>query len=230
MRGAETERAQRFQAWDRNHDGIIQGNEWRAPEELFHQMDFDRNSVLSRDEFLGRAVTAEHPVTSADREMPFEQLDHNNDGVLTSTEWHGGRSGFQQLDRNRDNVVSRSEYGSTTSGSVFGSSGADREMQFSDVDYNRDGYISSSEWSGTVQEFRRMDRDGDNRITTGEFAAYGTAGEEEFLRRFRGLDNNNDGYVSRQEWRGNSRAFDRIDTNNDGFVSRDEFAARSRRR
>jgi Ca2+-binding EF-hand superfamily protein len=41
--------------------------------------------------------------------------------------------------------------------------------------------------------------------------------------RFRGLDRNNDGVVSRAEWRGNAQAFDNQDWNNDGVLSGDEL-------
>jgi hypothetical protein len=51
--------------------------------------------------------------------------------------------------------------------------------------------------------------------------------------RFRGLDRNNDGVVSRAEWRGNAQAFENQDWNNDGVLSGDELepaAARGRGR
>ena len=38
-------------------------------------------------------------------------------------------------------------------------------------------------------------------------------------RRFRGMDRNNDGVVSRQEWRGSARSFEVHDWNNDGVIS-----------
>ena len=41
--------------------------------------------------------------------------------------------------------------------------------------------------------------------------------------RFRGMDTNNDGVITRREWRGNARAFDRFDTNRDGILSGTEI-------
>ena len=38
-------------------------------------------------------------------------------------------------------------------------------------------------------------------------------------RRFRGMDRNNDGVISRQEWRGSARSFAVHDWNNDGVIS-----------
>ena len=41
--------------------------------------------------------------------------------------------------------------------------------------------------------------------------------------RFRGLDTNGDGVISRNEWRGNSQSFRRLDRDGDGVISRDEY-------
>lgn len=41
--------------------------------------------------------------------------------------------------------------------------------------------------------------------------------------RFRGMDVNNDGVITRREWRGNAVSFDRFDTNHDGILSGTEI-------
>ena len=41
-------------------------------------------------------------------------------------------------------------------------------------------------------------------------------------RRFRGMDRNNDGVISRNEWRGSRQSFDVHDWNNDGVLSNEE--------
>jgi len=43
-------------------------------------------------------------------DVRFNDLDLNNDGVLSSSEWRGSMSEFDRLDRNNDRVVSLSEY------------------------------------------------------------------------------------------------------------------------
>ena len=40
--------------------------------------------------------------------------------------------------------------------------------------------------------------------------------------RFRGMDRDNDGYITRREWRGNSQSFSRQDRNRDGVISHNE--------
>jgi hypothetical protein len=47
--------------------------------------------------------------------------------------------------------------------------------------------------------------------------------------RFRGMDTNADGQVTRAEWRGNDRAFQNQDWNNDGLLSGDEVRTGGRR-
>jgi Ca2+-binding EF-hand superfamily protein len=47
--------------------------------------------------------------------------------------------------------------------------------------------------------------------------------------RFRGMDRNRDGMVTRSEWRGNARSFRNQDWNNDGVLSGREVRARAQR-
>ena len=47
--------------------------------------------------------------------------------------------------------------------------------------------------------------------------------------RFDGMDRNNDGVITRSEWRGNNVAFNNQDWNNDGVLSGDEVDANGRR-
>jgi Ca2+-binding EF-hand superfamily protein len=46
-----------------------------------------------------------------------------------------------------------------------------------------------------------------------------TASAQQQQMRFRGMDGNRDGRITRAEWRGNARAFDRHDVNNYGVLS-----------
>jgi hypothetical protein len=41
--------------------------------------------------------------------------------------------------------------------------------------------------------------------------------------RFKGMDGNNDGKISRDEWRGNERSFEKKDTDGDGVLSGNEL-------
>jgi Ca2+-binding EF-hand superfamily protein len=52
-----------------------------------------------------------------------------------------------------------------------------------------------------------------------------TQDEARLKARFSKLDTNNDGKISKDEWKGRPRAFDRMDTNHDGSIGFDEFKA-----
>ncbi|HEV2666439.1 MAG TPA: EF-hand domain-containing protein, partial [Blastocatellia bacterium] len=43
------------------------------------------------------------------------------------------------------------------------------------------------------------------------------------------IDINNDGAISRDEWKGKPDVFDRIDKNGDGSLTREEFGSAARR-
>ena len=47
--------------------------------------------------------------------------------------------------------------------------------------------------------------------------------------RFQGLDRNNDGRITRNEWRGNDQSFSNEDWNGDGVLSGDEVRPGARR-
>jgi len=47
--------------------------------------------------------------------------------------------------------------------------------------------------------------------------------DEDEAARFRGMDSNRDGRVTRSEWRGNDRSFDQHDWNDDGVLSGEEL-------
>jgi len=53
-------------------------------------------------------------------------------------------------------------------------------------------------------------------------AVLAAAGEQQVRQRFEGMDRNNDGVITRDEWRGSERSFQMHDWNGDGRLSGDE--------
>src|SRR5262245_60153049 len=47
-------------------------------------------------------------------------------------------------------------------------------------------------------------------------------------KRMKAMDVDNDGAISRDEWKGKPQAFDRVDKNGDGSLTREELAAHAR--
>ena len=57
-------------------------------------------------------------------------------------------------------------------------------------------------------------------LPLGAFAA--SAEQDQEQMRFRGMDRNGDGRITRAEWRGSAQSFRQHDWNNDGVLSGDE--------
>ena len=105
-------RSAQFTEWDRNRDGVLQGNEGTGPRNLFHQLDRDANSVLSRQEYMEidgvqtadrtgsiftdpaqpqreRRGTRLGSRVDPERNRRWRALDTDGDGVLSQNEWTG---------------------------------------------------------------------------------------------------------------------------------------------
>jgi Ca2+-binding EF-hand superfamily protein len=146
-----------FSNLDRNRDGRLSAGEWYYDTESFVRADRNRDGMLARAEFL-----AEDNMDD-DREDPFDHLDHDRNGRVERSEWHGDKEAFDWLDRNRDNVLSRAE-------GVGTGKPAD---QFSMLDTNRDGRLTVEEWQWSRRSFNQQDVDRDGAVTRREFTTGG---------------------------------------------------------
>jgi Ca2+-binding EF-hand superfamily protein len=211
----------RFQALDRNRDGIITRDEWSGNDRSFRNHDWNGDGKLSGDEVR---VGAARPRAWDDRNVEdsigldddwtaghFRALDHNRDSRLSRAEWHSTGELFARIDRNHDGFISQAEFTS--------SEDDDREDRFADLDVNNDGRLSRAEWHGAAGVFDALDLNRDGTLTRAE--AVGTEGG--VRDGFKSVDVNNDGVIGRDEWHWNAAAFDRLDANRDGRLSRGEF-------
>jgi hypothetical protein len=137
---------------DRNNSGVVEGYEWPYNSAVFHRLDRDGNSVLSRDELRNIDSSA------------MTELDTNNNQRIDTNEWPGGFADFDRLDQNRDGTVSNREY--FERGGEF-----QRRNRFTEWDTNRDGMISSTEWKSRPDLFHKLDRSGDSQVSWDEFMA-----------------------------------------------------------
>jgi Ca2+-binding EF-hand superfamily protein len=99
----------------------------------------------------------------------------------------------------------------------------DRQIEFREMDRNNDGVITRAEWRGNMQWFRSYDTNRDGVLSGDEIWLGRPQGWTR--ERFQRLDQNNDGALSRTEWRGDRAEFDRLDRNRDGLIDRDELPA-----
>jgi Ca2+-binding EF-hand superfamily protein len=173
-------------------------------------------------------------------DMRFREMDRNNDGVITESEWRGSRESFRVHDWNGDGVLSGDEVrpgAKRDTGNVFdqdfeeGSSErftAWTERGFANLDHNRDGRITSNEWHYDEESFRRADRNRDGILSRSEFL--GSDIDDDREDRFENLDANSNGRIERSEWHGSADAFDGLDRNNDNVLTRAEVAGNEDRR
>lgn len=215
--GGEDLTRTRFHGLDTNRDGEISRDEWPGNDNSFDQHDWNGDGVLS-----GIEVTP-----GSHRPVDFNSLDRNDDGRISLSEWPGGRFLFTLLDDNQDNFLSAAELGQSAT-----LARGRLEDVFRALDTDRDSRIGLTEWPGNATLFDRVDTSNDNFISLDELrrAASGQGGggegEAALEEAFNRMDANNDDRLSRSEWRGKSRHFDRMDRNRDGFLSLDELLRR----
>jgi Ca2+-binding EF-hand superfamily protein len=132
----------------------VEGYEWPYDRELFHQLDSDADSTLSRDE-LAHIIRA-----------TLSQLDKDRNGRVDEREWPGGFAQFEDLDQNRDGRVSAEEY--FERGSLW-----QRQQRFHAWDTNSDGIVQSTEWRTDNDLFHRLDKNANSQIEWEEFRSTG---------------------------------------------------------
>jgi Ca2+-binding EF-hand superfamily protein len=181
------------------------------------------------------------PAAAAPQAQPrsnirFADMDRNGDGVITRAEWRGSARSFQVHDWNNDGVLSGDELrpgarrpAQATSRQDMGSAYSDYEFDdwteegFAGLDHNRDNRITRDEWHFDQETFRRADHDRNGSISRAEFLGTDIPGDDDRNDRLRDVDVNNDGRVTRSEWHGDTREFDRLDENRDGVLSGTEL-------
>ena len=212
--------SQRFHGYDMNNDNRVARSEWPGDARLFTRLDTTRDGYLSMQEYTqGGGFTLDSQGGPSYR---FSNMDMNNDGSVSRNEWPMASTDFNRLDVNRDNRISRFEFENDTA-----AYNDDRysPAQFNAFDTNRDGWLTRPESRLAVYEFDRFDTNRDNRISRFEFDNVATASNPPSHDddRFVIVDRNDDGWLSRSEWRGTEAEFTRLDTNRDNRLSRTEY-------
>ena len=83
--------------------------------QTFERVDANDDGRISVSEFLGEDVAG-----SSGTRPPFDALDRNGNGVLTTNEWTAGRDAFRALDMDNDGVLTRTEYSRVAGSGITG--------------------------------------------------------------------------------------------------------------
>jgi hypothetical protein len=177
--------------------------------------------VVTTVEAQGRAVSR----------IRFQEMDKNNDGVVTRQEWNGSARSFDVHDWNGDGRLTGEEVriggrrNQEWDAVDHAPNWRERSVAwtragFANLDHNRDNRITSNEWHFDNETFRRVDINNDNALNLNEFLGEGVDDMRD--DRFDDLDYNNNGRVERTEWYGGANEFNRLDANRDGILSRYE--------
>ena len=160
----DTQISQRFLGYDMNNDNRVGRSEWPGDARLFTRLDTSRDGYLSMQEYTqGVGYTLDSQGGPSYR---FSNIDMNNDGWVSRSEWHMSNADFNRLDANRDNRISRFEFENDTA--AYNDYG-DSPAQFNAFDVNRDGWLTRTEARMTSIQFDRFDANRDNRISRFEF-------------------------------------------------------------
>jgi hypothetical protein len=107
------------------------------------------------------------------------------------------------------------------------------QIRFADMDVNGDGVITRREWRGSAQGFDNADWNRDGILSGDEVRPAGTrtprarstSAAEAGAARFRSLDYDQNGFVSRWEWPDSWQSFSALDRNGDDVLTPSEVTS-----
>lgn len=173
---------------------------------------------------------------SSGSSMRFRDMDRNGNGVIERGEWNGSARSFTVHDWNGDGSLSREEVrlGGRRAARVPAEDDFDPNgsatwttRNFRVLDRNGDNRVSSAEWFYAPEYFRRADRDRNGSLSLSEFTGRAGAWDDDREDSFANLDVNNNGRVERSEWHGSVDAFQWLDVNGDNSLSRLEVVGQT---
>lgn len=116
----------------------------------------------------------------------------------------------------------------TSTTTVFADSAS--EMKYQAIDMNGDGRVTRNEWRASAERsFDNHDWNGDGLLAGDEVKTWKDSDDDwnnqgrrwghRRWKKMAKIDQNNDGQISKSEWRGSAEDFDRVDDDRNGFLT-----------
>ena len=117
----------------------------------------------------------------------------------------------------------------TTTQTTTRNQSVNMDQRFRQMDRNGNGVIERGEWTRDAKMFDRLDTNRDNAVTRAELdQARSNRNKATSGNRFKGMDRNKDGRITRDEWRGNDTSFRNQDTDGNGVLSGSELQGKGK--
>lgn len=230
---------------DTNKDGKLDRDELRTMARKLR----DAGPAMRKGDAAPAAAGAGNP------QQRFKQMDKDGDGKVSKSEFTGPEALFDRLDADKDGSISKDELPKPGAGPGTGGGGEGKSFllnRLKGMDKDGDGKVAKSEFTGVAENFDRMDRDQDGSLSTreieaaadlfaanfnpsnpaaakGKGAAKNPAASGEpgvfVAPRFKQMDKDGDGKVTKDEFTGPAPAFGRMDKDGDGSLTMDEMRA-----
>jgi Ca2+-binding EF-hand superfamily protein len=211
--------AKRIRTMDVDKNGSVSREEWKGRPDSFARLDSDKDGVLSGKEIdaFAKRATKRGGWKNRPGDALFRRLDVDKDKRISKAEWKLNPELFARFDANADGYISLDEVTPKTRGDEM-PTGKMSEKFIRKYDKNKDGSVDATEL-GNEKRFAAMDRDGDGVLSRAEIdQAHDQARSERSLGFIPRFDKNKDGKVTREEFTGPARMFERLDADGDGVV------------
>jgi Ca2+-binding EF-hand superfamily protein len=247
--------AELFQQLDANGDMVIDRGEVPASglaafETLVKNGDTNKDGKIDREEY--RALVTSLRDSFGSLTSRFAEVDRNSDGKIGKDEFRGPEPLFARIDADGDGFITRDEAAKFQPAQGAGAGAGMIAGRILSMDKNNDGKVSRDEFTGIPANFDRWDANKDGFISRDEIPGgaaaavgpakgAGAADKPEATKpapdpaagtgngeRFRAMDKDGDGKISKDEFPGPAQFFERLDANSDGFVTMQEVARMAR--
>ena len=237
--------------FDQNGDQLVSKNEFTGDKNRFQELDKNQDGNISIEEYSSIAGKQNF---NSKQNNPKKNTREDFINLLSTIDVDGSESLsleeftqnshllFEVLDRNKDQQLDGVELGvhpkqrskqshKKRERGMSPEQRANRMIETMDVDNN--GFIDIEEWRGPEEAFREADLDQNNLVNAKELIESRTF-EHQAQRRIKYFmsqhDQNEDGEISEDEFKGSPDFFNKMDLDQDGYITPEEILKIGERR